>query len=120
MSKVRIFGYSGTKQLAQGVPRHFNSDSVFVREEPYLWSQVITLNGATPVESQVQPNDTAKILVIEVPDSVTVRYEINPNGPAPATTHRDAGDGSPRLNGIDLFEWFRGATVSFVDGANFP
>lgn len=116
---ARIFGYAGTRQVAQGVPKHFNADSVFVRDEPYLWSQVIVVNGAAPVASAVQPNDKATMLVIEVPDGQTIRYEINPNGPGTATA-RNAGNTSPRLSGIDAFEWFSGATVSFVDAASFP
>lgn len=118
--KIRVFGYNGTKQVAQGVPKHFTADAVWVREEPYLWSQVIDTNGATPVETVVQANDTAKLVIVEVQDGFTCRYELNPNGPAPAVTARSAGNGSPALSGIAPFEWFAGATMSFVDAANYP
>lgn len=116
---VRIFGYNGTKQVAQGVPKHFNADSIFVREEPYLWSQIVVVNGAAPVASTVQANDKAKLMIIEVPDGQSIRYELNPNGPT-ASNARNAGNTSPRFSGIDAFEWFSGATFSFVDAASFP
>src|SRR6185369_17109043 len=112
MASVRIFGYAGTVQLQQNMLKHFNSDSAFVRQEQYLWSQKLVLNGATPVESAVQANDKATFVVVEVDDAVAVRYEVNPNGPAPAATHRDAGTNSPKLTGEAPFQWFAGATMS--------
>jgi hypothetical protein len=116
MSNVRIFGYAGTVQLQQNMLKHFNSDSAFVRQEQYVWSQKITLNGATAVESAVQANDTATFVVVEVDDNVAVRYEVNPNGPT-ASTHRNASTNSPRLQGEAPFQWFAGATMSFVDAS---
>lgn len=118
MADVRIFGYSGTVQLQQNLVKHFNSDSAFVRQEQYLWSQKLTLNGATPVESVVQGNDKATFVVVEVDDNTAVRYEVNPNGPAPAATARSAGTNSPKLRGENIFQWFAGATMSFVDAAS--
>jgi len=95
--------------------RHHNADSVFVRQEPYVWaSGVLALNGATPIETTVQGNDTAQLVVIEVDDSAAVRYELNPNGPL-ATNHRNASVNSPKLTGTNVFQWFAGATLSFVD-----
>lgn len=117
MASVRIFGYAGTVQLQQNLLKHFNSESTFVRQEQYTWSQKLTLNGATPVESTVQANDKATFVVVEVDDNVAVRYEVNPNGPAPAVTHRDASTLSPRLQGEAPFQWFAGATMSFVDAS---
>jgi len=119
MAKVRIFGYRGISQVAQSHLRHFNSDSVFVTEEPYLWSQVIELNGATPVQSAVVADDQATLVRIEVPGTTMIRYEIQPNGPL-ANTARPAGDASPALSGFNLFQWFAGASISMVDGASFP
>jgi hypothetical protein len=117
MANVRIFGYAGTVQLQQNMVRHYNSDSAFVRQEQYLWSQKLALNGATPVESDVQADDKATFVVVEVDDNVAVRYEVNPNGPAPASTHRDASTNSPKLQGEAPFQWFAGATMSFVDAS---
>ena len=117
MANVRIFGYASTVQLQQALVKHYNADSVFVRQEQYLWSQKLTLNGATPVESVVQPDDRATFVIVEVDDGVAVRYEVNPNGPAPATSHRDASTMSPKLTGEAPFQWFAGATMSFVDAS---
>lgn len=117
MANVRIFGYSGVVQLEQRLIKHFNADSQFVRQEPYLWSEKLTLNGATPVESAVQANDAATFVVIEVDDDTAVRYEVHPNGPAPAATARVVGTNSPKLRGENLFQWFAGATIAFVDAS---
>lgn len=117
MANVRIFGYAGTVQLQQNLLKHFNSESAFVRQEQYLWSQKLVLNGATPVDSAVQANDTASFVVVEVDDNVAVRYEVCPNGPAPAATYRAAGTNSPKLQGEAPFQWFSGAIMSFVDAS---
>jgi len=117
MPNVRLFGYSGIVQLEQRLLKSFNSDSTFVRQEPYLWaSGPIALNGATPVPTTVQPNDNATFVVVEVDDGAQVRYELNPNGPLAANA-RNASASSPRLQGENIFQWFKGATMSFVDKA---
>lgn len=115
MPNVRLFGYSGTVQLEQRMLKHHNSESVFVRQEPYLWaSGPIALNGATPVPTAVQADDRATLVVVEVDDGATVRYELNPNGPGAANA-RVASANSPKLTGENIFQWFAGATMSFVD-----
>lgn len=117
MANVRIWGYRAVVQLNQRQTQFFNSDSQFVREEPYLWQQKLALNGATPVETTVNANDEAKMVFVEVDPGVRVRYEVNPNGPAPAITHKDASTTSPPLTGENVFQWFKGATMSFVDAS---
>lgn len=114
MASVRVFAYAGIVQIEQKLVKQFNSSGVFMRQERYLWAQKLPLNGATPVETTVQPNDTATLVIIEVDDGTTVRYELNPGGPLSAG-HVAASTNSPRLSGIDAFQWFRGATISFVD-----
>ncbi len=115
MANVRIIGYSGIVQIEQRLLKSANSDSVFLRQEPYLWSQKLTLNGATPVTSTVQPNDTATLIVVEVDDGVYIRYEIQPQGPIASA--RQPSTTSPRLYGENVFQWFSGATFSFVDAS---
>jgi hypothetical protein len=117
MASVRVYGYPGIVQIEQRLVKQFNSSSVFMRCEPYLWAQKLTLNGATPVEMTVQPNDTATMVIVEVDDNQAVRYELNPGGPL-ASSHRNASTNSPRLSGIDAFQWFKGATLSFVDASS--
>ena len=119
MANVRLIAYRSIVQLEQSGLKFHNSDSVFCREEPYIWSQKITLNGATPVSSAVQGNDTAKFVVVEVDDNTQVRYELNPNGPNASTT-RQASTMSPKLAGENVFQWFAGATMSFADAAAVP
>jgi len=116
MANVRLIAYSGIVQIEQRLLKFANSESVFTRQEPYLWSQKLALNGATAVPSIVQPNDTASVVVIEVDDGVVIRYEINPNGPL-ASSARLAGTNSPRLAGENLFQWFAGATISIMDAS---
>lgn len=116
MANCRIFGYTGIVQLEQRLLKFANSDSVFMRQEPYLWSQKLTLNGAVPVPSVVQPNDAATMVVIEVDDNFAIRYEINLNGPL-ASNARVAGTMSPRLRGENVFQWVTGATISIVDAS---
>lgn len=116
---VRIFRYRGMRQIQQILVKQFNADSVFVLEEPYIGSEVLVVNGATPVSSTPVANDGSQILRIEVPDGQQIRYEINPSGPT-ASNARLAGNTSPRLSGFDNFQWGAGYSISVVDAASFP
>lgn len=117
MANVRVFGYRSVVQLQQSGLKHFNSDSVFCREEPYVWSTgPIALNGLTPVDFQPQSNDEARFVVVEVDDNTAVRYEVNLQGPGKTTT-RSASVNSPKISGENIFEWVKGATMSFIDAA---
>lgn len=116
MANVRIYGYSGIVQIEQRMLKFANADSVFLRQEPCIWRQKLALTGATPVVSAVQPNDVATMIVIEVDDGTKVRYEIQPNGPIVGA--RAADTFSPPLAGENVFQWFSGATVSFVDASS--
>lgn len=116
MANVRVHAYSSIVQLEQSGIKFANADSVFVRAEPQLWSQKITLNGATAVSTTVQADDRAKLVVIEVDDNTQVRYQLNPNGPL-ASNAKDASTLSPKLAGENVFQWFAGATISFVDSS---
>lgn len=118
---VRIFAYKGMRQIQQVLVKQFNSDSVFVLEEPYLWSQILVVNGATPVSSTPvsgAADGGSQIIRIEVPDGQQIRYEINPSGPS-ASNARVAGNLSPRLSGFDNFQWGPGYSISLVDAASF-
>jgi 3-hydroxyisobutyrate dehydrogenase-like beta-hydroxyacid dehydrogenase len=117
MANVRLIGYGGMVQIPANLLKQYTSEGVMVRQEPPLWRQKIALNGGTAVESAVQANDMAKIVVIEVDDNSAVRYEVNPGGPA-ASNHRAADTTSPRMVGDNVIQWFAGATVSFVDAAS--
>lgn len=114
MANVRVFGYRSIVQLQQSGLRHFNSDSVFVREEPYLWSSGPLALSGVAVATAVQANDEARFVVVEVDDSAAARYEVNLNGPN-ATTARVASANSPKISGENIFEWVKGATMSFLD-----
>lgn len=117
MAAVRVFGYAGIVQIEQKLVKQFTGSGVFMRQEPYLWAVKLVLNGAVPVEMTVQPDDKATCVVVECEDNSGVRYELNPGGPT-GTGHRAASTNSPKLTGIDLFQWFKGATMSFVDSAS--
>lgn len=116
MANVRVFGYAAMVQLPVHHLTSHNADSVFVRQEPSLWSQVLALNGSTPVETTVNSPDKAVMIVIEVDDGSAIRYEINLQGPM-GTTHRNAGTASPKLTGENVFQWVSGASLSVVDAS---
>jgi len=116
MANVRLIGYAGLVQIPANLLKQYTAEGVFVRMEPPLWRQKIALNGATAVESVVQADDKAKIVIIEVDNDAAVRYEVNPNGPL-VSDHRVAGTTSPRMVGDNVIQWFAGATVSFVDAS---
>lgn len=115
---VRIFRYRGMRQIPLLLAKDFNSDSVFVLDEPYIGSEVISVSGVAASSTPVA-NDGSTILRIEVPDGAQIRYEINPNGPNAANA-RLAGNGSPGLSGSDQFAWGPGYSLSVVDKASFP
>lgn len=119
MASVRIFAYTGMRQILQLQPKQFTGDTVFVLEEPYIWNEILVLNGATPVTHPTHAGDGSTILRVEVPDGTQIRYEVNPNGPN-ASNARLAGNGSPGLSGSDQFAWGPGYSLSIVDKASFP
>lgn len=118
MAKVRVFGYAAIVQIQQSLVKQFTGHGVFMRQEPYLWSQVLDLAGATPVETTVNAVgvDIGNFVVVEVDDDTQVRYELNPGGPT-GTGHRAASTNSPKGVGEFPLQWFKGATISFVDAA---
>lgn len=116
---VRIFAYRGIIQVHQRLVKQYSADSVFLLEEPYLWSQLLAVpNGGGAVASAPVSPDQAQLLRIEVPDAQQIRYEINPNGQNASNT-RAAGTNSPRLSGFDNFAWGAGYTISVCDAAAF-
>lgn len=117
---VRIFTYRGMVQIQQRLVKQYNSDSVFVLDEPYIASQVLAVpGGGGAVESAVfTVPDDSQLLRVEVPDGQQIRYEINPQGPT-GLTHRTAGTNSPRLSGFDNFMWGKGYSISICDASGF-
>ena len=115
---VRVFTYKGISQVQLNQAKQYNSDSVFVLDEPYLWSQVISVSAAAASSAPVS-NDGSTVMRLEVPDGQQVRYEINPNGPS-ASNARIAGNSSPRTSGADVFAWGPGFSISLIDAAGLP
>ena len=116
---VRIFGYNGLAQMHVSQQRRFAADTVWMAEEPPVWSAMGISNGATPVPI-VFPGpgtDTARVLGIEVPDNCQIRYELQLLGPL-ASNARQPGNLSRRMSGFDYVNWAPGATFSFVDAAS--
>lgn len=116
---LRIFGHAGLVRMNvvnQG--SQFSSDSVYQLQMPYLWAQSLTVNGATPVASTVAPTPTGKtldpttVLRIEVPDTQSIRYEVNPPGRSVA-----ASESSPILSGLNQIQFGAGWTLSVIDAA---
>jgi len=117
---VRIFGYNGLAQLHVSQQRRLATDTVWMAEEPPVWSAVAVSNGSTPVPL-VFPGpgtDTARVLGIEIPDNCQIRYELQLLGPL-ASNARTPGNLSRRMSGFDYINWSSGATFAFVDAASF-
>lgn len=117
---VRIFAYAGTRQVPMLLPSQPQAAALEVNDEPCLWSQVLTVTSGsvTPVNSTVQ-TDASRILVVEVQDGQTIRYEVQPNGPS-AVGAKVAGNASRRLNGTAVLAWNSGYALSIVDATPFP
>lgn len=122
MANIRIFGHAGLARMTVISAGQFSSDSVFQLTQPYLWTQLLVLNGATPVNSTIPPIpdgqslDATTILRIEVPDGSSIRYEVNTQGGRNVA----AGAQSPILTGRDQIKWGSKSTLSIVDAASFP
>lgn len=118
---VRIFGYRGVVQVEQRMVKQNTSDTVFLMDDPYEWSQVLNVpGGAGVVASQVNAlPDLATIVYVQCPPGQRVRYEVNPQGPNAATS-RVAGNASPEGNGWFQLPYSKGMTFSFVDATAFP
>lgn len=126
---VRIFGFTGIIQIEQRMVKQYNADSVFVADEPPLWSQLAASDGANVVSMVAntgafiaggtggQP-DTARLLGIEIPADQAIRYELQLNGPL-ASNARTPGNFSRMLAGFDFIQWQPGATFAFVDAASY-
>lgn len=116
----RIYTYRGMIQVQQRMVKQFNSDSVFLLDEPYIGAQLMLVpsGGAAVMSGVFAVPDDSQILRLEVPDGSQVRYEINPNGPNASTT-KSAGALSPRTSGFTNFPWGKGYTLSLCDASVF-
>lgn len=113
--KIRVHAYAGLKQIFQNSGMQFSSDSVKMLQEPYLWSQTLVSNGATPVKLAPNAMTGVTCIRIEVEDAQAIRYEVNPS---PGTaSERAAGADSPKLTGIDIFDFHPSWGFQFVDAA---
>lgn len=110
---VRVHAYRGLKQIHQQVGDQYAADSVKMLSEPYLWGQTLVSNGGTAVELSPDSMEGVKCIRVEVADGQAIRYEINP---APGTaSEREASVDSPKLSGIDVFDFHPGWGFSFID-----
>lgn len=119
---VRIYGHSGLARLNVNGSTQFSSDSVYQLQQPYLWNQTLSTNGATAVSSTAaalptgQTIDRTTVLRIEIPDGQSIRYEVNPPGRGVA-----ASVNSPILSGRDQIQFGLGWTISVIEaGAVAP
>ena len=114
---VRLFGYAGIIQVHERMVKQYNSDSVFLNEEPCLWSQIINCTNIAASSTVVALTpDTTKLVCVEVPDAAQIRYEVQPRGPT-GTGARVAGNASRRASGFFMLQWDPGYTLSVIDAA---
>lgn len=115
---VRIFGHRGLQQIPVNKPTQFSSDSVMQVTQPYEFSQVLSVSGAaTPSAPVADANSGSQVnvLLVQVPDGETVRYEINPPGRSIA-----ASTNSPAMSGQNYFYFKSGWSISLIDAAALP
>ena len=115
----RIYGYAGIIQAHERLVKQYNSDSVFLNEEPCLWSQLIVASGVAAVSAVVAPPDSTTLVCVEVPDGQQIRYEVQPQGPT-APGARTAGNLSRRASGFFNLAWNPGYTLSVIDASGLP
>ena len=114
---VRLFGYAGIIQIQQRLVKQYNADSVFVNEEPRLWSQLIVCSAVAANSTVVALTpDNTQMVMVEVPDGQQIRYEVQPQGPT-APGALVAGNLSRRAFGFFPLYWQAGYTLSVVDAA---
>lgn len=114
----RIFGHRGLQQIPISKPRQFNADSVFQVEQPYEFAQTISVSGVAAASAPVADANSGAavtVLLVQVPDGETVRYEINPPGRAIA-----AGSQSPAMSGMNYYYFRSGWSISLIDAAALP
>lgn len=115
---VRLFGHAGLSRMKVLNQGQFSSDSVYQLTQPYLWTQLLVTNGATPVSSTPaslpagQTLDATDILRIEIPDGDAIRYEVN-NG----VRNVAASVNSPKLVGNNQLKFGAGWTLSIIDAS---
>lgn len=119
---VRCYGHQGivSMRLVNDAGQQ-HSDSVFQLSQPYVWTQLLTASGtavslALPVTVLAPFNgDVSNVLRIEVPDGQAIRFEINP-----PNVSRVAGTNSPKMSGVDQFQWGSGWSLSIIDASGLP
>lgn len=114
---VRFHAYAGLRQIPRLRDTQFASDSVNILAEPYIWGQSIPSNLLVPV--RLVPSALAGVfaLRVEVADAQAIRYEINTNATEGTVNERAAGLTSPKLSGIDIFEFHPGWGFQFIDAS---
>lgn len=108
---VRIFGHKGIVQTPIRNAHQYNSDSVFMLTQPYLWAQNLNVSAA-PQSSAIIPSDMAALILVEIPLGSAIRYEINN-----ATRNVAASANSPILTETSRLYWGQGWTISIMDAA---
>lgn len=115
----RIYGHQGIvamKLVNDSGQQHI--DSVYQLSQPYVWQQLISVSAVAASSAAVTlpvagfSNDPTAVLRIEVPDGQAIRYEINPPGRATV-----AGANSPKMSGVDQFQFGAAWTVSLIDAS---
>jgi len=114
---VRVHAYGGLKQIPRLHATEFAADSVNILAEPYLWGQ--SIQSALLVPVRIVPNSMAGVQVIrvEVADNQAIRYEINDSSKEGTPQERVAGLTSPKLSGIDIFEFHPSWGFQFIDAS---
>jgi hypothetical protein len=108
---VKLFAHKGVVSVQNVRPAQAGTEGVVVLVQPYLARQPISATAsATSSSASLSSSASVSVLRIEVEDSKSIRYEVNPPGRS-VTADAD----SPRLSGDNLIEFGKDFTISVIE-----
>lgn len=107
---VHIFAHAGVVQVPLVQSTRKSDDATYMLRQPYLAREVLSAGAtATSSSANTAPAGTS-ILLVQVADGGTIRYEVNAGNRSVAAT-----SSSPRMSGEHVIEFPVGATLSVIE-----
>lgn len=107
---VKIFAHRGIVSAHNARPAETAPESISLLLQPYLAREALTATASAVSSASATTPANTRILRVEIEDSKTIRYELNPpqrNVPADAN--------SPRLSGDNILDVGEGWTISVIE-----